>query len=280
MLAAAALTALALAPVPVTSAGHTGEESVLRARCDRPAGVCRGTLELRGRRRNLIGRTGFAIPARAVRRVRIDVRGKLSGPTGARIVVWMRGYRPRVIRRVLAPWVRCDTGATRLLTPTTRVFLMERVGYFACHRGGEPLRLHEHADLPTQTAYRFVVAGDVLAFVSFFGWKGSYENVHVVNLRTRSGVHRVTDVGPAWQCDASEYGCSTGPVTALAVDGDGVTAWIVRSAEREHEVRATRPGGEHAVLDSGPGIDPGTVSVSGGRVSWTNAGQPRSGAPR
>ena len=71
-------------------------------------------------------------------------------------------------------------------------------------------------------------------------------------------------------------------VTDLELRDTGGVAWIARGTvgplgSNSLEVRKLEPGATASVLlDSGPGVDPGSLALSGATLYWTSAGAPRS----
>lgn len=270
-------TAAALAPATATPVGHYGNLAILRVACLRTSEPCRGVVAVRERGRRL-GAARFTVAAKRTRRVNVTLSRGLAKPLRVRLVVRMRGHRPRTRITTLLPHLRCGHGKPQLATPTTRVYLLKEYGYFACHRGGEPLELAEHSEMPVQTAERFTLAGEVLAYTVSVTWKGSSQGIYAVDLRTRRLLFYDLEPGPRWDC-ASDYGCRSGDVTDLAAAAAGWIAWSVRASPTTHEVRAQRPGGPPVILGGGPGVEPGSLEIAGDRATWTDGGERRSGTP-
>lgn len=273
LLAAAA----ALAPATATPLGHYGNLAILRVACLRTSEPCRGVVAVRERGRRL-GAARFTVAAKRTRRVHVTLRRGLAEPLPVRLVVRMRGHRQRRRTTTLLPYIRCGHGTPQLVTPTTRVFLLKEYGYFACHRGGEPIELAEHSEMGAQSAERFTLAGNVLAYTVSFAWNGSYQLIHAVDLRTQLSLLHAQEPGPRWYC-AGDYGCRSDEVTDLAVSAAGWIAWIVRASPTTYEVRVQRPGGPQVTLGGGPAVEPGSLEIVRDRATWTDGGERRSGAP-
>jgi hypothetical protein len=86
---------------------------------------------------------------------------------------------------------------------------------------------------------------------------------------TVAGAHPAVGVEPA------------SAVTDIAVTRSGAVAWIssgrsLGGSGRGSEVGVAAPGGSAAVLDEGDGIDPESLQLKDGTLTWTDEGAPRS----
>lgn len=136
----------------------------------------------------------------------------------------------------------------------------------------------------TGVGRRFLLAADV------DGIDGSWNALHLAGSYAAYGAYEANNCSRYMTCPpgyqptiftgivdlrtgAHHQSMGAEPVNdgALVVIRSGAAAWVISSATG-YEVRAyDRHAGERA-LDSGPGIDPNSLRVSGSTVSWTNAG--------
>jgi hypothetical protein len=67
---------------------------------------------------------------------------------------------------------------------------------------------------------------------------------------------------------------------ALALSAAGVAAFAVDTVDPPGwAVHRLAPGGD-TVLDRGPDVDPASVRLRGGRITWVRGGRPRSAGLR
>lgn len=154
-----------------------------------------------------------------------------------------------------------------------RIFSDNRNGndYACLYRNGHPryLSTTEHYEYPLA---RF--AAPYVAYVPTI--EAVPGNVFVLNMRT-GRKHEYESAQPIEHAICAE-------VTSLAVKRDGALAWIATNFLNSGcphppgpviEVRAHDRTGFH-VLDTGTAIVPGSLQLSGSRLTWIDAGMTRS----
>jgi len=125
---------------------------------------------------------------------------------------------------------------------------------------------------------RVVLRGATVAFErDFMGVDFSDSSVSTLELATG---HRTTF--PSWTFGEPGLPESFYSVTDLALDAAGSAAWITRrtgvSGPVGYEVLGAPRKGHAVLMDSGAGIDPRSLALGGGRLSWLNGGVRRSAA--
>jgi hypothetical protein len=126
---------------------------------------------------------------------------------------------------------------------------------------------------------KIALAGPVVAYVidRLTGVDTSSSELVVADVATRR-VLRSAPVGYSVDAGILAYEA----LTALVVTSDGAVAWVeeqggARSASVV-SVYAAPAKGAAVLLDEGPAIDPTSLVLSGGTLSWSDAGAPRTGA--
>ncbi len=123
---------------------------------------------------------------------------------------------------------------------------------------------------------RVALHGATVAFESdFMGVDFSGSTVSTLELATG---HRSTF--PSWTFAEPGLPESFYSVTGLALDAAGSAAWITRrtgvSGPVGYEVLGAPRKGHAVLMDHGAGIDPRSLALGGGRLSWLDGGVRRS----
>ncbi len=130
-----------------------------------------------------------------------------------------------------------------------------------------------------QSLSRFALSSTTLAYVANqWGVDSGTFSIVVVDVARR---RRLQDLGAVgYYVDAGFVAASD--ITDLLVAADGSVAWIVgrgrRNAAKTFAVLAAAPSHPTATLDEGPGIGPGSLTLSHGTLSWWHDGAERRAA--
>jgi hypothetical protein len=184
--------------------------------------------------------------------------------------------RRSTVSVVFSVRVSCRTGATVARAGPARLFRIVSVGVYGCERpAARPWLLASELDgVEVDRVEHVRIAGDVVAYAEYGGFKCSGGSVNVFDLRAgRLLRSRPTTnaIGPL------ASGCtSTARALRLVVRPSGAVAWTEAPGDAGNvTVRALDHAGDR-LLDSGPAIDPQSLRLGAGTVTWTDAGQPRS----
>lgn len=178
-------------------------------------------------------------------------------------------------------------GRTLIQNGSGRVYLTARAVY-ACPRGARtpytvgPQWAPEVSSSGGGGVLRVALNGRRVAYSweqdQTFGGNYAGFNVRYIGSR-RDGFRRVYDgagraAGQAADPQARDFVlCAGGQLAFIA----GYRSEMPSGAAAENEVRV--PNGRHTVLlDAGPNVQPGTLRVSSGRISWMNNGSARQAA--
>jgi hypothetical protein len=168
----------------------------------------------------------------------------------------------------------------RVDTPTDRV--NTNLKYLAClHSTGRRVVLDDRANKGGATggddaiARVFTFSGWLVAFVLEVRdhYNGSGGFIVVVDLRRgamRYSVSAGSQLGGPYQYFST---------LSLALAPTGMTAWVVRRMGVPEVGAAGADGAGPVPLDRGIGIDPGSLRLLGGTVSWTKDGVPQYATP-
>jgi hypothetical protein len=178
---------------------------------------------------------------------------------------------------------KCAAKGSRTITATRDARAFRRAGrsYACLYRVGRRFRLgDEPAEPDFFRAFSVRLAGRYVAYeLAFVGREETHFDVRVRNLRSGRWVHRL----PANSApETSPISTSSPGVTDLALARNGAVAWITRDPyvnPATLEVHKADADG-HAQLDTGAGIDPGSLALSGKTIYWLSNGTPRTATLR
>lgn len=187
------------------------------------------------------------------------------------------------------PWVdRCADDGGRTLTANRWV----RVYVRRDRLDSEYLR---YCWVPTGGATTLVASGgSATAFVPHYRIAGRYLGTARIDFDRKQPIYPGVDLTVAVR-DVKRPRCVTGfraqpphseswryddrepGVTDLELTSQGALAWIASGAPNRDDYFYVQKadGAGRAVLDEGPAIDPRSLAISGRRIYWTNAGEPR-----
>ena len=243
------------------------------------------------------GRFSFRGPMRAAtpaigqtRRFSFRVRGRFTSSDTARVVYSVRPRRPEVFGCVVGPRVlrlHRDTGAppfigcasqpgkTVLSSSEARVFEQRRVFYWAflpyvygcMHASDKRFAFgfdgFDESGIGQQLDH-FRLAGPYVAYGCGGNWIRACDGVRVVDLR--DGVLRLPQMPSLdwWPSD-------------IELKDNGSVAWIVSEQQPEgsRHVGVLDTAGQR-LLDSGTGIEPDSLTLTGSTLSWLRNGEVRS----
>jgi hypothetical protein len=181
----------------------------------------------------------------------------------------------RASRRVCGP---AGVGARTLASDAlARVYAVGQAVYGCAAGGGRSIRLGDTArSLKEGRAGPIAVAGTVAAY--------GFTRFGVDTATTEVMVRRLTDGATLSELPASQV---VGPesfqsVGSIVVKPGGAVAWIgsdtsILGHRTRDEVHAAR-GSSDSLLDSGPGIVPGSLRLDGSALSWRDGGVTRHAA--
>lgn len=178
---------------------------------------------------------------------------------------------------------RCAHAGAKVLTQTRalRLYLLLSSGtnqdrYYICVRSnGRRFRVDNRQDPDEDFAFKklFVASGRYVAFAL-----SDYANEDAAGL-TIAALNFTTGKRTEYRQDIDDF--SRPAVPSLVLRPTGTAAWVLTTTPistsegvAKREVRRTAPNGD-ALLDSGAGIAPESLRLSGKTLSWTNAGVPR-----
>jgi hypothetical protein len=131
---------------------------------------------------------------------------------------------------------------------------------YACLAGGRPQAVAETSnDLAINEARPQLLGGPFAVYELKFAWKEVFRSLRVVDLRSGG---RTAETGLA------------GVFMQAVVSPSGALAIGERVDDRQ-QIRLVR-GEAEQVLDSGPGVDGGSLAVAGSTLTWRTGGETRS----
>jgi hypothetical protein len=182
---------------------------------------------------------------------------------------------------------RCASAGSKTIVASeaARVYRKGTTVYGCLYSVGRKFRLGTAEDLLTDVAYVSPIrlAGRFVAYSQGQSGRDGYSaDLSVRDLRTGRIVRDWQGGGPGGRFGTEEsYG-----VSDVVLKRNGSVAWLndrSRLGDRSHMfyLYKSDADGDLVLLDSGPGIEPGSLALSSGsRVYWTHNGVPHSATLR